>query len=504
MTRINLSNILMYKFYVTGSIHFSDNLRHISNCEPSKQSNQLTMKSAVTSSCFNLSSANSGIIIDKFVEMAKRRSFRNDIILSYFDLSYLDFAMNFYETSLKRLKITNFIFIVSCKKCCTIFNQLEKDSCIEYNAAKLAANASIYGSPEFIKKMNVRTELILLLLEAKLNVLHSDVDVYFVKNPLNYINCRNCDIATLVDRRNLNAGFVYVKPTIYGKEVYVRMKQMAINNTVINDQVQLNTAIHDMKKIYNHFKHVRMDVKKFLCGKSYFEIGSRNFIGDNPCHTCVVIHNNFISTIEAKEYRAKENGLWDYDGGQYFSSPHRKYLAFDNPCFINNTEESIKEEHGSLQAALAISSILNRTLILPAFHCKLQLCSFISLFHMQSFHRQFGNTFRENSFLKHKKVPETILQSRSKSFLISTDSAASILRKCKVNPSDDVIHLVPRDKYRGATDEEVYKWFGHDNSNVLQFHSLYNAFYRFTNTKLNQFFLNKINVGLKQGKYTQL
>lgn len=94
---------------------------------------------------------------------------------------------------------------------------------------------SLYGSSVFNRKMDVRTELILALLEAGLTVLHTDIDVYFVKNPLEHIKCSPpyCHIATLMDKPDLyNAGFVYVQPTDYGKAVYSKMRLMTTRGLV--------------------------------------------------------------------------------------------------------------------------------------------------------------------------------------------------------------------------------------------------------------------------------
>ena len=434
----------------------------------------------------------------------KRASPNATILVSYFDWPYIDAALNFYETSLNRQNISNFIFAASDARCCELLNALDNGNCIAYRADPTASmSASTFGSKAFIRKMNIRTDIILELLDANLTVLHSDIDVYYLKNPFTYINCANCDIATLVDHDNFNAGFVYVRPTEYGRGIYGRMKQMVLENTTKSDQVQMNLAIKEFKSKYSTFEHVSLPTEQFLCGKYYFEDGNRTFVGDNPCEECVVVHNNFIVSKEAKEYRAKETGLWNYDGNQYFSSPSRKYITFDNLYNIDSSKRTNEEEKQSLQSALAIAMILNRTLILPAFHCGRTLCSMLSYYRLKQFCAEFSGAFREHSFLKHYKVPNSVKTSRSKVYFIATDHARQLVATYQHKLSNDVVSLVPKDKINGATADEIVNWLSSDTTSIIQFHSLYKAFSCFKSPTQQKIYKDKITNGLKRSKYLQ-
>ena len=433
----------------------------------------------------------------KLIEIAKKRaSIENNIIISYFDLPFLKMALNFYETSLKRLNISNFIFATSHYQCCLILNELSENCCIVYKSIESSSNASEFGHKSFAKKSNIRNGLIIQLLNAEMNVLYSDIDVYFAKNPFEHINCSDCDIATQMDENGLNSGFVYVRPTIYGKEIYAKMNQLTASNDEQRNQPYLHQVVYNLQISSRNFKYVKLPMNTFLCGKFYFQ--SRNFVDDNPCKDCVQIHNNYIVSIEAKEYRAKETGLWDYDGEQYFSDPFRKYIVFDNPYIIrNSSSQTEKEEHKSLISALAIGAILNRTLILPSFHCKSQPCSLLSRYRLQNFYAHFGNKFREHSFLKHLKVPATVKQSRSKIFAIVTQGAKEIFEKNKNHITENITYLTPKNVNKGATDTDIINWFERETSSILQFHSLYSAFYRFNDEAKQNYFARKISDGLR-------
>jgi hypothetical protein len=445
--------------------------------------------------------------VSAFALLAKQRASPDGkLIVSYFDLPFVDSALNFYETSLLRHNITNFIFAASDPRCCTELNSLDTNCCLVYRTDDSSGSASEWNSPAFVRKMNIRTDLILEGLGVGLHVLHSDIDIYYMKNPFEHMGCNDdCDIATLVDDTVLNAGFVYVRSTQRGKEVYTRMREMSIAEPAVNDQDQMNRIIGQL--VGQGLRHIRLPTDKFLCGKYYFQDGRRTFVGDNPCPECVVIHNNFIVSMEAKEYRAKETGLWDYDGGEYFSSLTRKYLAFDNPyIFADGAHEM---EVASLTSALAIATVLNRTLILPAFRCNKNLCSFISYFRMSRFVAQFANvpSFRERSFLHHRKVPDSIRNSRSKLAFIATKQSLALAKsheQFRALPASVAIFR-PADKEKGATDCEIRTWFANEPASILQFHSLYGgAFQRFENDTDQKTFNDRLAAGLQGCNYMQL
>ena len=43
----------------------------------------------------------------------------------------------------------------------------------------------------------------------------------------------------------------------------------------------------------------------------------REFADDRACDACVVIHNNWIVSVEAKRYRFREMYMWFHDDGYY-------------------------------------------------------------------------------------------------------------------------------------------------------------------------------------------
>ena len=179
--------------------------------------------------------------------LAERASPDKDVLIAYVDSAFVDMALNFHATSLRRHDITNFLFVSSDHKCCDVLHRAQLP-CYVHKLDKSSDQASTYGSRDFIRKMNYRTDVILEALENHYTVLHTDTDMVFLKNPFHYLRTLPCDIAVMMEKPGLyNAGFVFVRPTQEGTSIYRRMRADSIKRPFIDDQTQLNDAITDLK-----------------------------------------------------------------------------------------------------------------------------------------------------------------------------------------------------------------------------------------------------------------
>ena len=331
----------------------------------------------------------------------------NMVVLTLVDEGFTPMAVNFYLTCLKPHGIENYLVLTmhpdTCKKLTPY-----RIKCFQY-ISSIEGNdePSRFGSKIFIQKMNVRTDMIVDALKEGFSVLHTDSDVSFMKNPFEHINCSvgHCDLAVLLDgsHDNYNAGFLLVHPSAL--PVYQRMQQLARNNTRMTDQEQLNIAVRTRRGV----KLVSLPKAEFLCGRSYYQDAKR-FYADTmkPCPECVVVHNNFIVSYEAKVYRAKEVHQWMYDGDEYYSSTTRKYMTYINGPKPYTTEAQLE----ALKTGLAVASMLNRTLILPKFYCANQNeCPLYNFITIRRFDKHFWDAYREHSFLTHVLVPKSVKSS---------------------------------------------------------------------------------------------
>ena len=423
---------------------------------------------------------------------------RKEVLLTLIDTGFLPMVVNFFLTSIKPLGITNYLILTMDPRTC---DQLEKYpiNCFQYrNFTQNGGHASEFGSKDFLAKMNIRTDMILEALHAGFSVLHSDVDMLFFKDPFAGIRCpqETCDMAVLWDAIVYNAGFLFINPTNTSKRVYQSMTMLARKNPGMDDQSQLNKIIkQELSNEENNANIIKLPPKQFNCGKFYYEDPKRYFADTmSPCNECIVAHNNWIVSMEAKVYRAKELHQWVYDEGGYYTDTTRKYLTYQNPV----TKASRKDEIEALQSALQFASILNRTVILPRFHQKQGEVPLISLLRLSNFDKQFQ--YRESSFLTHPLVPDIIKQSVFGPVLIKCQASQNLL--ASVNISQTIIQY-ESPSANGMNETDVQQKFGHITHLVLSFHSMYGAFSGFSDETQNRIWTQKFENGLTPAVYRQ-
>jgi len=103
------------------------------------------------------------------------------IILAMTDAGFADIAINFHEASLRAHHIDNFLFVGVGRKTCELLKDI---ACFYYTDDPDEDQASSYGQQDYVRKMNIRTDMILEALKANFTVIHSDTDVAFFSNPL--------------------------------------------------------------------------------------------------------------------------------------------------------------------------------------------------------------------------------------------------------------------------------------------------------------------------------
>ncbi|ELU08709.1 hypothetical protein CAPTEDRAFT_227405 [Capitella teleta] len=431
-----------------------------------------------------------------FSEAVQHRANANrSILMAYFDAGALNMTLNFYHSSLKPHGVTHFLLVSSSSRACAAV-QAEGLACFLYMSDADSEKESVYMSKDFVRKMNIRTYMILEALKLGFNVLHTDVDVVYFTNPLTEVEkeCpeKDCDLAPLWDSIVYNEGFVFIRSSPAGVRAFEDMKVIA-ETTNKDDQVALNTVIKRGHKYGLRFK--KLPVTQYLSGKAFYEDTERVFGNSAPgCHNCKVAHNNWIVSIEAKVYRFREMLQWIHDGlDGYYTNPDRRYLTYLNAEPSNTKGSETRDmEVKALRNALAVSSLLNRTLILPRFHTKTGVqCSLLNHLRLTEFDRAYRGEYRESTFLDHHLVPKHIKESISKFVTIATDDA----------PDKSV--YVPRDTKNGATSDEILAWFSGRNEAVLRFSTLYNAFSRFSDRRTQMRFQEKFDSVDLKGNYRQ-
>lgn len=70
-------------------------------------------------------------------------------------------------------------------------------------------NQTIYHSNGFLERMFIRNDIIMNLLNQRLNLIVSDIDIIYIKNPIKKMIENNPDISLTIDYDNnvFNGGF---------------------------------------------------------------------------------------------------------------------------------------------------------------------------------------------------------------------------------------------------------------------------------------------------------
>ncbi len=444
----------------------------------SSQSGEVTIPEVITVAPKEQDDHSLGANDTAFHQTLHQHASNNTIILMSVDYGYTDLALNFYFTSLQKLNLGNYLYVGSDLRACEILNSFDV-SCFNYIQDRNGGSSSPYDSMAFKRKTHLKTKIVLEALKQGLRVLIADVDIAFLKDPFQHMECADCDIQIQSDGREGNSGFYLVLPT----EASIRLHRQAWEQSLQKPRISNQKALDRNMERMVRDKEIRVKTlskAQFPNGKVFFEEGKRVFAGDNPCGQCVIVHNNWIVEGAAKVYRFKEYGLWEVDIDQYYSDPDGKYIVYGNPVDFGGKKTVIEEER-ALKTALSLGYLLNRTIILPTFHChgckygacknKRQLCGFNTFFRISTFDKQFGNSYREHVFLQHRKVPASVKGSGTSTLLINASGPAA----------DDEIGeirvLTPLNNSQGVSVEEVITWFVMDkeiaSKSILYFHSLY-------------------------------
>ena len=148
------------------------------------------------------------------------------VLLAFADLAFRPMAINFYKACVEAFNIENYVFVSISSDLCKQFSN-HKINCFVYKEDS-DNTPSNFGTASFVRKMDIRTDMVLKALEYGYSVYNMDVDMFCYKHPLKHIVCeeQNCDLIALKDGKSHNSGFLYINPTNGSRKVYQDMVQM--------------------------------------------------------------------------------------------------------------------------------------------------------------------------------------------------------------------------------------------------------------------------------------
>ncbi|XP_071789197.1 uncharacterized protein [Asterias amurensis] len=246
----------------------------------------------------------------------QRRS--GTILLTTTNSAYLDFTENWLE-SIRRTRACPNISVVTEDD--QAFNNLSNKTMAGLNVlktqtAKSTTGKLVFNTKEYKKFVNKRQGYILDLLEQGWEVLFSDVDTFWLRDPFLFFQ-GNFDMALEEDNHNpasYCAGFVYFRPTERTMQfVKEWIRFMANDKTMKPDQVVMNIMIR--RKVIAGLKLRVLDSNKFPNGKLFFDDEWRKDKKD-----FVVVHNNWIVGHDPKVERFQNCSMWLVDHKEFKST----------------------------------------------------------------------------------------------------------------------------------------------------------------------------------------
>lgn len=227
------------------------------------------------------------------------------IVLLTVNSGFVDFFYNWWNYY-KQLGIKD-VSVVVVAEDNDVYAKLKATLSITIERSTLAKRgAHAWDTDDYKKMVSTRPDHVLRHLNAGKNVLYTDVDTVWLRNPFTFLS-KTADIIASVDSQSYKGmspyyctGFMAVINTPKTRALFKSWQKKLQEEPQLN-QPLFNRLLHN----YNKLHHVALPNKLFPNGLYYF-----TKMGQKERRNVVVIHNNFIIGHEAKRNRFKNAGLW--------------------------------------------------------------------------------------------------------------------------------------------------------------------------------------------------
>ena len=402
------------------------------------------------------------------------------LVVTVCDTGYMP-LLNLFQHYADSINQQNVMYVALDKLTYTMLTIRQKNVFYECSLQNFAFGESRRFSKAFRLKGAMKFKITLRLLYLGYSVLMTDLDVSLFKDPFPYFNCLYCDIEGQDDtagrRTKMNVGFLYVRPTRAAISYFEDFVQSLERQDAKGDQRLFDAMLSSAEEIHGLRWRI-MDYEHFPNGRQYFY---QHYLDTKPFQRAVIYHNNFVNTTLQKIHRAKEFGLWTIDTMGYYSNRDARYIVYNNPIVTSPEQELL-----ALKNAVRLAELLNRTLVLPRFHCPGKnnyqcnwkpegqcFCTIAEILDLDTFDSCFRDMYREHTFLSNPQVPASIHESSTKAIIILNNDVLE-------NPAlhkKGFVSFNPKDPRRGATAMEMLNWLNYFHKwSVIEFHSLYGPY----------------------------
>ncbi|KAK8799580.1 hypothetical protein WA158_006128 [Blastocystis sp. Blastoise] len=286
-----------------------------------------------------------------------------EVMLLFVTKGYIDFALMFYESSILKNNITNYIYVCGDHE---IFEILRTQGINVMISSEIISddNHIKYGSKTLNKIMENRLNTMIGFLTKGYSILNCDVDILLLDNPFHYFDHTydaNMSVEEDLPYRSINGGFFYLKAVPKSIQFLTKVIR-TMNQNHVDDQLAINLVLKTMMKTSTNYKWEELDLWRYQDGRTFF-YSNQYIFNVTQCKTCIMIHNNWIYGYEGKIYRMKELGIYTYNKQQYYNTNNQKYITFN----LRLNDYDYHNQRDLLLLMSILSKQLNRILILPQF-----------------------------------------------------------------------------------------------------------------------------------------
>lgn len=477
-------------------------------------------------------------------ELIQQRVKDNVIIVTFGNFAFMDFILTWVK-HLTDLGVDNlFIGAMDTK----LLEALYWKGVPTFDMGSHMSTVDVgWGSPTFHKMGREKVILIDAVLPYGFELLMCDTDMVWLKNPLPYLaRFPEADVLTSTDQvvptvsddrldvwqqvgAAYNIGIFHWRPTNASKRLAKEWKEMLLADDSIWDQNGFNEIVRrqlgpsvdeDSGLAYAYDGDLKLGLLPasiFCSGHTYFVQAMYQQLRLKP----YAVHTTFqYAGTEGKRHRLRE-GMLFYDPPEYydpsgglmtFKPSIPKSLLLDGEHNIESHFALVNYQIKQIRTALAIASVLNRTLVMPPLWCRLDrlwfghpgvlvgsitrqpfLCPLDHVFEVNIMlkdmpENEFGPPIRirEYSLFDHSLMPKEVKESWLDVQLCQEGSQG-----CQISNSTSTAGVL---KFPKHSNEETYKavFSTFRDVKVIQFLSMQDAFLGFTDKSREEKFRRRV------------
>ncbi|KAM0935261.1 putative nucleotide-diphospho-sugar transferase [Dioscorea sansibarensis] len=477
-------------------------------------------------------------------EMVEYRAKDKVIIVTFGNFAFMDFILNWVR-HLTELNVFNLLVGAMDTK---LLEALYLKGVPVFDMGSNMNTVDVgWGSPTFHKMGREKVLLINALLPFGYELLMCDTDMVRLKNPLPYLaRFPEADVLTSSDQviptvtddsldlwqqvsGAYNIGIFHWRPTDPSKKLAKEWKELLLADEKIWDQNGFNELVHRVLGpsveggkglVYAYDGTLKLGILPasiFCSGHTYFVQAMYAQLSLEP----YAVHTTFqYAGTEGKRHRLRE-AMAFYDPLEYYDAPGGflsfkpripKNLLLDGAHTLESHFSLVNYQLKNIRTALAIASLLNRTLVMPPIWCRFDrmwfghpgimegtitrqpfICPMDHVFEVNVMLKDFPEDefgpkidFREYSFFKNPLVSSQVKESVLEVQLCDGQSVKCIM------DNETTQHGVITFPKQSNQEKFLHVFSSYKDVKVIQFSSMEDAFAGFSDKEKEEKFRNRV------------